>query len=342
MEKREEIIFVESSINLSHLGQVIQLIGEIPYFAERKVRVKRIGVLPYGLTNFNFRVTINGEEYALRLAAPGSWEYIDRVAEKHTASLMADIGVSPKVFYYDDKTGNQVCEYIDGKTLHIPDFQDLEIVKMAARLFRKYHTCGKELIAEFNPFKVKKEYLEIIEAKNVPIYEEHDRIWNKVDEIEEIFKINPPKCTPCHNDPLAENWMLDERGLWLIDWEYAGMNDPMFDLGDFISEVELTPEAEKAFLEEYFEGNLTWEDYGRVVIEKLMCNAVWELWSLVQIANDKPFDEYWEFGLSKVKKAIKLIEAPNFEKCLQAVRERWAEPILLEDNVLSSLSVLSA
>lgn len=341
MEKQEDILFVESSISLKHLGQVIQLVGEIPYFVEKNVRIKRIWELPFGLTNFNFGIAVNGEKYALRIAAPGSWEYIDRPAEKHAATLMAEIGVSPKVYYYDEKRGDQVTEYIDGKTLHKPDFRDPEIVKMAARLFHKFHNSGKEFIAEFNPFIVKGEYLQIIRAKNVQMYEEHDLIWDKVAEIEEIFKINPPRSTPCHNDPLAENWMLDERGLWIIDWEYCGMNDPFFDLGDFISEVELIPEVEKVFIEEYFGGKISWEDYGRLVIGKLMCNALWELWSLVQIANDKPFDEYWEFGLSKVKKAMKLMSSPVFEKCLQAVREGWEEPIWLDEDILNSVSIVA-
>ncbi|MGB9791080.1 MAG: phosphotransferase [Thermacetogeniaceae bacterium] len=340
MERKEDIIFVESSIDLSLVGQVIQLVGDIPFFKEKSVRVKRISKLPYGLTNFNFKVTVDGENYAVRIAAPGSWEYIDRVAEKHNATLMAEIGVSPKVYYYNEKRGDQVCEYIDGKTLHIEDFRDPEIARMAAALFRKYHNCGKEFVGEFNPFKVKDDYLKIVKAKNVKVYDEHDQIWDKAAEIEETFKINPPRCVPCHNDPLAENWLLDQRGMWLIDWEYGGMNDPMFDVGDFISEVELPPESERAFLEEYFEGKITWEDYGRVVLQKYMCNALWELWSLVQIANDKPFKEYWEFGLSKVKKAMRLMNSPVFEKCMQAVREGRKEPIELTDEILVSLSVV--
>jgi len=69
----------------------------------------------------------------------------------------------------------------------------------------------------------------------------------KIEAIRELFENNPPPTAPCHNDPLCENWLDDKKNFYLIDWEYSGMNDPMFDLGALAIEADLTDEQERSF-----------------------------------------------------------------------------------------------
>ena len=102
-----ENIVVEPNISMNHVGRIIEMISEIPYFKERNARVNKIENLPGGLTNNNFKVTVDGEMYAVRLAGDGTLEYLDREAEKHNAGLMSDMGINAKIIYYDASTGNQ-------------------------------------------------------------------------------------------------------------------------------------------------------------------------------------------------------------------------------------------
>lgn len=321
----DENIVVDSSISLNHIGRVIDLIGEIPYFAERNARVERIENLPGGLTNNNFKVTIDGEKYALRLAGAGTLEYLDRVAEKNNAGLMSDMKINARIIYYDGKTGNQVCEYIDGKTLHIADFRNPGNIKQAARIFRKYHTCGEKFLSEFDPVKVIDEYNALLAKKKVNVFDGYEQVRARVDEIRNAFMINPQTPAPSHNDPLPENFLVDHRGMWLIDWEYSGMTDPMFDLGDFSVEVELNKEEELLFLEEYFGGTVTLGKYALVVIHKFLCDVLWSVWALLQIATGKPAEEYWPYGLNRFNRCVRLMNDENFDRYIQAVRDNSEE-----------------
>lgn len=240
----EEKIIVDPSIRLDLIGRVILLVSEAPYFAEKNARVNKIEPLPGGLTNYNFKVTVDGEDYALRIAGDGTIEYLDRVAEKHNATLMAEMGINAPVVYYDEKTGNQICKYIDGITLHIPDFKNLEYLKQAANIFKKYHYCGKEFKSRFDPIKTVDDYNELLMKKNAELFEGYERVQEKLSEIKKIFEENPRPLAPCHNDPLPENYIVDDTGMYLIDWEYSGMNDPIFDVGDFAVENKLDAEQE--------------------------------------------------------------------------------------------------
>jgi thiamine kinase-like enzyme len=316
-----ENIIIEPDISMNHVGRIIEMISEIPYFKEKNSRVNKIENLPGGLTNHNFKVTVDGEMYAVRLAGEGTLEYLDREAEKHNAGLMSDMGINARIIYYDATTGNQVCEYIDGKTLHVEDFHDPQNLKRAAQIFHKYHNCGKEFLSEFDPIKITDGYNDLLMQKRAELFEGYGDAWKKVEEIKRIFEINPQKPGPSHNDPLPENYLVDHRGMWLIDWEYSGMTDPMFDLGDFSIEMSLNEEEERFFLEEYFGGTVTLGKYGLVVIHKFLCDVLWSAWAVLQIATGKPRDWYWNYGQNRFNRCMSLMHSEHFDEYLQAVKD---------------------
>ena len=233
--------------------------------------------------------------YAVRLAGDGTLEYLDREAEKHNAGLMSDMGINAKIIYYDASTGIRSVSTLMEKPFMLKIFMIQKNLKKAAQIFHKYHNCGKEFLSEFDPIKITDSYNDLLIQKKAELYEGYGEAWKKVEEIKRVFEINPQKPTPSHNDPLPENFLVDHRGMWLIDWEYSGMTDPMFDLGDFSVEMSLNEEEEKFFLEEYFGGTVTLGKYGLVVIHKFLCDMLWSAWAVLQIATGKPRD--WYFGI---------------------------------------------
>ncbi|MEL7566249.1 MAG: phosphotransferase, partial [Dehalobacterium sp.] len=124
---------------------------------------------------------------------------------------------------------------------------------------------------------------------------------------------------PCHNDTLPENWIVGDDKLYLIDWEYAGMNDPNFDLAALSLENSLSEEEERIFLSEYYGGEISEENYGRVVINKYLCDYLWALWSVLQIDNGKPYDEYWPYGLNRFNRSLAQIEDGSLDKAIKAI-----------------------
>lgn len=312
-----EQIMIEPSISMETIGRVYKLISEIPFFANSRIGL--IEILPGGLTNSNYKVVIDGVTYAVRLAGAGTMEYLNRPAEKHNAQVMADIGISAHIIYYDETTGNQVCKYIDdSKTLHIEDFKEENYLSMAARVFRNYHDCKKEFISDFNPLKEIETYVQLLADKKFEFYEGAEVMRAKIDEIREVFKNNPPPAAPCHNDPLCENWLDDKKNFYLIDWEYGGMNDPLFDLGALAIEAELTDEQERFFLRQYFGGELTEKQMGSLIINKFLCDALWAYWAVLQIAMGKSREEYWPYGLNRFNRAYALIHNGSLDRAIKA------------------------
>jgi len=314
-----EQIMIEASISLETIGRVYKLISEIPYFANSRISV--VEILPGGLTNSNYKVTIDEVTYAVRLAGAGTMEYLNRPAEKHNAQIMADIGISAPIIYYDETTGNQVCKYIDdSKTLQIPDFKEEDYLSMAAHVFRKYHDCKKEFISHFNPLIEIKTYIQLLADKNFEFYKGSELMLAKIELIRGVFQDTPPPTVPCHNDPLCENWLDDKKNFYLIDWEYGGMNDPMFDLGALSIEAELTDEQERFLLQQYFGVELTEKQWGSLIINKFLCDSLWAYWAVLQIAMGKSREDYWPYGLNRFNRAYELIHNGSLDRSIGVQR----------------------
>ncbi|MEG0442350.1 MAG: choline/ethanolamine kinase family protein, partial [Oscillospiraceae bacterium] len=146
--------------NLSVYGDTIKNV-EIPDFMHMtnltrsifKQEYQSLEIMPGGLTNKNFQAVMDdGTQVAIRVAGPGTANYINRPAEKHNATAMAALGIAPEIYYYDSKTGSQICEFIDKPTMHNTDFQTRDdVLENAGRIMRRYHDSGVEFKSSFNP-----------------------------------------------------------------------------------------------------------------------------------------------------------------------------------------------
>lgn len=308
----------DAAISLEYIGKIFEILSKVPEFVEKKSQVSAIEILPGGLTNFNFKVTVDDVTYAVRVAGPDTHEYLDRPAEKYNAQIMSDIDINAPIIYYDEYYGHQVCKYIDDCiTLHIPDFKNSEdYLSKAAKVFRKYHTCGQPFKADFDPLKETYAYLKILKEKNAELYEGSEQMLEYVEKIKEAFARHPQELAPCHNDPLCENWLDDKKNFYLIDWEYGGNNQPMFDLGALAIEAELSPEQERFFLKEYYGRDITDKEYGLLIINRFLCDYLWSYWAILQIATGKSHDEYWPYGQNRFNRAMELVENGSLDKAL--------------------------
>jgi len=285
-------------------------------------KVTRIDIMPGGLTNKNFRITLeDGTAIAMRVAGYGTASYIDRPGEKHNASLMASIGIAPEIFYYHTETGSQLCEYIDADTMHPEDFNNSEeVLTAAAAIMREYHDSGLQFQSAFNPIAKIMDYLEILKEHNfIEMYEGFEEAMGKLAKIQAAYKENPPKLVPSHNDTLAENFMYNGKVMRVIDWEYGGMNDEFYDVACVIVENELNTEKEHALVSAYVGGEPNEEQKARTLINKFLVNTHWSIWSLVQICYGKDYDFYWEYGLSRANYFNEYMADPNFDRYIELI-----------------------
>jgi thiamine kinase-like enzyme len=300
--------------------EILQALGGIPIFSGRplgQLEFERIG----GLTNRNYCVTIGRDSYVLRLAGAGTAAYIDRRAEEHNARVAAAAGVNAEVLFFDAETGTLLARYVDGaKTMSERAFKDLARVERAARTFRRMHRHPEAFAGRFDVFAQIDEYLALLRRNDARIPEGYDALHREADAARRALAANPAPLAPCHNDPLAENFVDSPARMYLVDWEYAGMNDPMWDLGDLSVEAAFGPEQDEALLRAYFESAPPPADRGRMVLAKGLCDLVWTLWGLIQVMNDNPVEDFWAYSINRFERCKRLMASEPFAVAIAAVR----------------------
>jgi thiamine kinase-like enzyme/choline kinase/predicted transcriptional regulator len=260
-----------------------------------------------GLINRNYKVEVGEETYAVRIPGKGTEDYINRASEKHDSEMTSRIGVNPKIIYFNGETGLKIVEYIpNAETLNSKTGKREDNLKMVAGLFRTLHQSGEKMKDRFDVFEKIVEYETVLTKLNGRLLDGHDEVKKQVLELEDYYKSLNVQLTPCHNDPLAENFVKSgENRMYLIDWEFAGMNDPLWDIADYIIEAELSSADEKLFLLEYFNGNITDENLQRLLMNKIFIDFLWTLWALMKEAGGEDFGSYAYTRFARAKGFLK-------------------------------------
>ncbi|MBR6593596.1 MAG: phosphotransferase [Clostridia bacterium] len=263
---------------------------------------KALGVSDYeslarmgGLTNHTYRVSLaDGSEYALRLPGEGTEEMIVRGDEKKSTVLACDLGIDAELLYFGDD-GSKVTAYIkNAETMSADTIKDPLRIKQVAEIYKKLHSCGVDTGVPFEVFDMAAGYKKIIEDKSVPMFEDYDGIEAAVMEIKaETDAAVSPKKVPCHNDPLCENWVVGDGRMYLIDWEYAGMNDGMWDLADISIEACFDGECDRALLTAYLGKEPDKDEMKHFLASKIYVDYLWTLWAKARVPYDGQPMEDW-------------------------------------------------
>ncbi len=302
-------------------GEVVSLFPRVPFLAKAdpaKVRIERLG----GLTNRNYKIaTPDGKACVLRIPGAGTSDYIDRKAEKQNAAAADRAGVNAPLLFFDDGDGLQVTGFIEGAaTMNGERFKDLGTVARAARAFRKMHDSGEVLAGRFELFQMMDNYLGLLRAKGARVPDGYEAVQKEAEAVRAALAHHPLPLKPCHCDPLAENFLDTGARMVIVDWEYAGNNDPMWDLGDLSVEAGFGPDQDAAELEAYFEGQAPANDVGRMVMYKAMCDLLWTLWGCIQLMNQNPVDDFWAYAVNRFERCQALMGSREFGRHLDAVR----------------------
>jgi thiamine kinase-like enzyme len=270
-----------------------------------------------GLTNLVFRVG----DWCLRIPGKGTEEYIDRANEAVAAREAARAGVSPEVIHADAATGVMVTRFIDGAVTMSPEnFRARPGAPgRAGAAFRKLHDAGAVFPFRFELFAMIDDYLRILSTKDVALPEGYHDVVAEAGAVRAALAAHPLPLAACHCDPLCENFLDAGDRMWIVDWEYSGMNDPMWDLGDLSVEGGFDADQDEEMLVAYFGGAPSDRDRGRMVIYKAMCDLLWTLW-LIQLANGNPADDFRAYADGRFARCKALMASPGFARHLAAVR----------------------
>lgn len=135
-----------------------------------------------------------------------------------------------------------------------------------------------------------------------------------------VLSLHPLPNKPCHCDPMVENCIDDGDKMYIIDFEYAGNNDPMWDPGDISVEGDFTAQQDHEFMTAYFGHEPGSFDVGRMVMYKAMCVLLWTLWGVVQHANNNPVEDFWAYAVGRLNRCRKFTAGNEFPTHVEAVR----------------------
>ena len=273
------------------------------------VKIERLG----GLTNRVVMVSGPRGRHVLRIPGKGTETYINRGVEAVAARAAARAGVSPQVIAFGDDGLMLTVAVEDAATMTPESFNaNPASVARAGAALRKLHESGETFDFRFELFSMIDDYLKILKAKNASVPDGYPQALASAESVRRALNAHTLPLVPCHCDPLSENFLDTGARMWIVDWEYSGMNDPLWDIGDFAVEAQLTPENEKALQAAYFEGAPTPAQLGRYVIYKAMCDLLWTLWGLIQHADANPADDFWAYANRRFVRCKTLMDSPEF------------------------------
>lgn len=271
--------------------------------------IKRLG----GMTNHSYKITReDGEEYLVRIPGDGTEEMINRLDEKKSTELGCNLGIDSPLLYFGDD-GRKVMKFIkDPQPMSEAIMRKRENLIQAAEIFHKLHTCGVNTGVRFEVFEMADLYEKIINEGGVALYADYDEVKQTVMDIKaEVDKDGKAPRVPCHNDSLIGNWVLDGDGkLYLIDWEYSGMNEAMWDLSCLSIECEYGTEEDDELLKNYYaiEGRTAGvKEKKQFIAAKMYVDYLWTLWGLTRVPFDGEFMQ--EYADNRYKRLKENIEA---------------------------------
>lgn len=266
-----------------------------------------------GLTNLNFLVESNGERFVVRVPGAGTAEYVNRQAECVAARAASDAGVNAPVVFFDPHDGLMVTRFVEhAVTMNADLFTDLGAVARAGRAFHKLHTTSKLFATEFRLFPMIDEYKSLLASKAAALPAGYDELQVSASATRVALERTPAPLVPSHCDPLCENFLDTGELMVLIDYEYAGNNDPMWDLGDLSVEGGFTAEQDRTLMHSYFGHEPPAAQVGRMVAYKAMCDLLWTLWGAIQHVNANPADDFWGYAVNRFERCRTLMSSAEY------------------------------
>jgi thiamine kinase-like enzyme len=276
--------------------ELIELIPEL--------RGKSLTVTPLsgGLTNRNERIDAGGESFVLRISDKETVLLgIERDCEVACSRAAAALGVGPELIAYLPEHGATLRRFVAGRVLASKDLQEPVILRRVVEAVRRYHE-GPPGAGHFSAFAAARQYLELAQERRVVFPDSLDLALEWLARLEETCRNEDPPC-PCHNDLLAGNFVDTGAEMNIIDWEYAGMGDRFFDLGNLAANNEFDVELERTLLDLYF-GEVRPDQQRRLRVMRLVSDLRESMWGFLQSAISNLDIDYLAYGRKHLERFL--------------------------------------
>jgi len=279
-----------------------------------------------GITNLNYRVDVDTQAFVVRIPGQDSEHLgIDRRREYACNVAAHQVGVAPEVVAFFNDAGVLVTRFVRGREVAEEEMRRPQMLSRVAAALRRYHE-GPDFPGIFSPFQTVRDYLATAAPRSAALPERFDWMLAQADRLEAAMSM-PAQRRPCHNDLLLANWLDDGERLWIIDWEYAAMGDPYFDLGNFAVHHRLSDADEETLLGTYF-GRATRDAIARLKLMKIISDLREAMWAVVQTTISTLDYDFLAYGRKHFDRHVAQLRDPRLPVWLADVarskgHERW-------------------
>jgi thiamine kinase-like enzyme len=265
-----------------------------------------------GITNRNFRLRLGGEDLVLRLCARGAEVLgIDRTTEEIASRRAAAERIAPPVVAFLGDVPALVTRWLPGGGLTPEKVRSPNVLTQVAQLLARLHACPA-LPTSFDVFRLVERQRDL--AATLP--ESYERVMALAGRIEAALTGPEHEHVPCHNDLLTANFVRDGGRVCIVDWEYAGMNDRYFDLGNLSVNNGFGPEEDSALLEAYWGEPATERRSAALALMRLVSDLREAMWGAVQLGrSDLDFD-YAAYASEHFERLERAAADPRVEEWL--------------------------
>lgn len=288
-----------------------QMVSALGIEARAIEQIELIG----GMTNKNYKVKVTNEDYILRIPGSGTADMINRQDEYANCMQANGLGLDANIIYLNQQTGLKIATFINGaETLNSAMAKRDDVMTEIVKLMRKLHQSKITFENDFNPFEEIKKYDRLNQEANGFFPTDYEVVKEQVLKLEHLLQQLDPVAVASHNDTVPENFIRDANGrFYLVDWEYSGNNDPMWDLGAHALECGFDLEEEMLLLKKYLNVATVEAKYReKMLIFQICQDFLWSIWTWIKEAKG---DDFGDYGMNRYDRAKSNLERiGRFEK----------------------------
>ena len=296
-----------------------ELVGAMQRVPELAGRQLTLTAISGGITNRNYLVSVEGtaDRWVIRLAGNDTHLLgISREVEHAATVAAAGVGVGPEVAAFIRPEGYLVTRFIVGSPVTSDAVHRPETIRRIADSIRRIHD-GPAIPGLFIPLRIVEAYRALALARGVAIPPEYELAQSIGRRIELACLSNPVELRPCHNDLLNANFIDDGTRIRIVDWEYAGMGDPFFDLGNVSVNHELTADEDAILLETYDRAPPRRDRLARFALMRVVSDFREAMWGVLQQGISTLDVDFVAYAGDHFDRLLLNATTPAFERALR-------------------------
>jgi thiamine kinase-like enzyme len=269
-----------------------------------------------GITNNNFKVIVDGKAFFISIPGTNSKLLnIDFKNKYYNNKICGDIGISPKVVHYIKAEELLVTEFITSKNSVSKSFHGSEKISVLVKMIKTLHDA-KPFYRNFNMFTYIYHYMNILKKEGLPklLFP----ISNRIDNLGQKLALYRRHLVPCHNDFVIGNIIDNQNQMFLVDFDYSGNNDPCFELGNLIVEMNYNHNQVNELIKRYY-GEIQENIISRVYLQGIASDIGWSLWGYVQAKVSNLNYDFNQYAINRMERVMNKMDSADYELWLKNI-----------------------